>query len=120
MSDRDTLFSAPIDKLGDWTFDERDFVELMSMDLQNDAKKVIEEEENRIITLAKRRGYEVASSPKAPVTAPAKEKSSLITHEQKPVSPSSSLQPKLAGVKGPPPTESQTLLQAWGNSWLGK
>ncbi len=23
MSDRDTLFSAPIDKLGDWTFDER-------------------------------------------------------------------------------------------------
>ena len=23
MSNRDTLFSAPIDKLGDWTFDER-------------------------------------------------------------------------------------------------
>ncbi len=23
MSDRDTLFSAPIDKLRDWTFDER-------------------------------------------------------------------------------------------------
>lgn len=103
-----------------WTFDERDFVELMSLDLQNDAKKVIDEEENRIITLAKRRGYEVASSPKVPVAAPAKEKSSLITHEQKPVSPSSSLQPKLAGVKGSPPTESQTLLQAWGNSWLGK
>lgn len=103
-----------------WTFDERDFVELMSMDLQNDAKKVIEEEENRIITLAKRRGYEVASSPKTPVAAPSKEKSSLITHEQKPVSPSSALQPKMAGVKGATPAESQTLLQAWGKAWLGK
>lgn len=103
-----------------WTFDERDFVELMSMDLQNDAKKVIEEEENRIITLAKRRGYEVASSPKVPVEAPAKQQSPLITREEKPVSPSSALQPKMAGVKGAPPAESQTLLQAWGKAWLGK
>ena len=103
-----------------WTFDEHDFVELMTMDLQNDAKKVIEEEENRIITLAKRRGYEVTSSPKVPVAAPVKEKSPLITREEKPVSPSSALQPKMAGVKGAPPAESQTLLQAWGKAWLGK
>jgi len=103
-----------------WTFDENDFVELMSLDLQNDAKKVIDEEENRIITLAKRRGYEVASSPKVPVAAPAKQQSPLITHEAKPVSPSSALQPKMAGVKGAPPAESQTLLQAWGKAWLGK
>lgn len=103
-----------------WTFDERDFVELIERDLKKDAEKVIEEEENRIIALAKRRGYEVASSPKAPVAAPAKEKSLLITREEKPVSPSSALQPKMAGVKGAPPAESQTLLQAWGKAWLGK
>ena len=103
-----------------WTFDERDFVELMALDLQNDAKKVIDEEENRIITLAKRRGYEVASAPKTPAAAPAKQQSPLITHEEKPVSPSSALQPKMAGVKGAPPAESQTLLQAWGKAWLGK
>lgn len=103
-----------------WTFDQQDMVELMTLDLQSEAQKIISAEESKIEAFAKRRGFQpVATKKEAVATTPSRIFEPTVAVE-KPHSPSSSTEPKMAGVKGLPRSDGEKLQDAFFKNWIGR
>ena len=103
-----------------WTFDQKDMIELMALDLVSDAKKIISQEEKKMETFAKKRGYETATTKKAVEVKSFQSRSFAMEPDVQQVSPSSSTEPKMAGVKGNPKTNAEKLQDAWADRWMGR
>lgn len=107
---------SPAQRDRSWTLQADDIAYLATQEIVADAKKSIASEEARIERIMKVRG---AASAKAPAEAAKEPAKAAAPAASKPVSPSGGLDPKVAGVKGDPSSESQTRWTAFQNRFLG-
>jgi hypothetical protein len=111
---------TPSQRRGKWTFDDVDMIEAIEQELVKDSKKIITDEENRIDSLAAKRGFTKAAVGKPDATAPIKPSQNGHEHVDKPRSPSASNDPKVAGAKPADQSNAGKLQNAWAASWMGK
>lgn len=121
LSSREFYALPPAKRSSHWTFDEQDMVELMTLDVREDAKKIISEKEKAFESEAKRRGWSPATATKAPVQAVNGQAVSPMPAASEPASPSSSAPPRMAGAKGSAANDAQNRIDAiWGKMWGSK
>ena len=106
----------PKERARTWTLSADDVAFLARQEIAEDAKKAIAREEARAAKLRQKWGVAGEKSPEAPA---AKAPVSPTPEPAKPVSPTGGTDPKMAGVKGDPGSESTQRWNAFKNSLLG-
>jgi len=106
----------PKERARTWTLSADDVAFLARQEIAEDAKKAIAREEARAAKLRQKWGVAGGKSPEAPA---AKAQVSPTPEPAKPVSPTGGTDPKMAGVKGDPGSESTQRWNAFKNSLLG-
>lgn len=106
----------PKERARTWTLSADDVAFLARQEIAEDAKKAIAREEARAAKLRQKWGVAGGKSPEAPA---AKAPVSPTPEPAKPVSPTGGTDPKMAGVKGDPGSESTQRWNAFKNSLLG-
>jgi hypothetical protein len=106
----------PKERARTWTLSADDVAFLARQEIAEDAKKEIARQEARAAKLRQKWGVAGEKSPEAPA---AKAPVSPTPEPSKPVSPTGGTDPKMAGVKGDPGSESTQRWNAFKNSLLG-
>lgn len=99
-----------------WTFTASDLRYLAVQDIKAGAEKLIADEEKRFESWAARKGL-AAKSGNQPEKASAEQPAKTVS---KPQSPTSTVEPKLAGVKGQSGSKQQQAEVAWTERFLGR
>lgn len=106
----------PKERARTWTLSADDVAFLARQEIAEDAKKAIAREEARAAKLRQKWGVPGEKSPESPA---AKAPVSPTPEPSKPVSPVGGTDPKMAGVKGDPGSESTQRWNAFKNTLLG-
>lgn len=113
----DRYYSLPAkERARTWTLSADDVAFLARQEIAEDAKKAIAREEARAAKLRQKWGVPGEKSPESPG---AKTQVSPTPEPSKPVSPVGGTDPKMAGVKGDPGSESTQRWNAFKNTLLG-